>query len=252
MPRPVVIFTDFGVTGPYVGQMKAAVLRERPGTPLIDLFLDAPAFDPRSGAYLLAAYASPDLFRAGSVFLCVVDPGVGGARLPLIVEADGRWYVGPDNGLFEVVVRGADAARCWTIGWRPSGLSASFHGRDLFAPVAARLARGESVEEAAGGHPHEIDAIRRPEWPDALAEILYVDAYGNAITGIPVAALPDGVEVSVRGHVLRRAATFSDVSPGEALWYENSSGLLEIAVNQGRADVQLGLREGIPVTVTGL
>ncbi|MBX6322432.1 MAG: SAM-dependent chlorinase/fluorinase, partial [Rhodospirillaceae bacterium] len=138
----IVLFTDFGLHGPYTGQVKAVLHGMAPGMPQIDLFADAPAGDPRASAYLLAAYAT--WFPAGTVFLCVVDPGVGGPRPAVIVEADGRWYVGPGNGLFEMVVRRAAIARRWDIAWRPERLSRSFHGRDLFAPVAAMLARGDA------------------------------------------------------------------------------------------------------------
>ena len=95
----IVVFTDFGLQGPYTGQMKAVLHQLAPAVPVIDLFADAPIGNPKASAYLLAAYAQ--WFVAGTVFLCVVDPGVGGTRPPIILEADGRWYVGPGNGLFE-------------------------------------------------------------------------------------------------------------------------------------------------------
>jgi S-adenosylmethionine hydrolase len=126
----IVLFTDFGLHGPYTGQMKVVLQRIAPGTPVIDLFADAPIGNPRASAYLLAAYAV--WFPAGTIFLAVVDPGVGGTRPAVIVKADGRRYVGPGNGLF--VQRRAGEALSWDITWRPEGLSASFHGRDLFAP----------------------------------------------------------------------------------------------------------------------
>src|SRR5215471_11036911 len=125
----IVLFTDFGLHGPYTGQMKAVLHQMAAGIPAVDLFADAPAGNPKASAYLLAAYAA--WFPAGTVFLCVVDPGVGGARRGLIVEADERRYVGPDNGLFELVLRRAAQPQCWEITWRPAALSASFHGRDL-------------------------------------------------------------------------------------------------------------------------
>jgi S-adenosylmethionine hydrolase len=145
----IALFTDFGLHGPYTGQMKAVLYQTASGVPVIDLFADAPAGNPKASAYLLAAYAA--WFPAGTVFLCVVDPGVGGERPPLIVEADGRWYVGPGNGLFELVQRRAGAQRRWDITWQPDRLSASFHGRDLFAPVAAVLARGDVTPAARAG-----------------------------------------------------------------------------------------------------
>jgi S-adenosylmethionine hydrolase len=239
----IVLFTDFGLTGPYVGQVKAVLARTAPGVPVIDLFADAPAHDPRLAAYLLAAFAGE--FPSGSVFLAVVDPGVGGPRRPLAVQADGRWYVGPDNGLFELVVRRARSARCVEIAWRPERLSASFHGRDLFAPVAAELAKGHPPP----GPECPLAAIRHPELPDDLAQVVYVDGFGNAMTGLRATAVPAAARLVAGGCRLARAGTFSDVSPGDAFWYENANGLVEIAVNQGRADRALGLGVGAVVAV---
>lgn len=240
----IALFTDFGLAGPYTGQMKAVLHRLAPGIPVIDLFADAPSRNPRASAYLLAAYAA--WFPAGTVFLAVVDPGVGGARAPLVVEADGRRYVGPDNGLFELVRRRATDARVAEIAWRPAGLSASFHGRDLFAPVAAMLARGNSV----ASEPRPADFGRRPDWPDDLAEIVYIDHYGNALTGLRAATIPAGAALLAAGRSIPRAATFSAVPEGEAFWYENSNGLAEIAVNLGRADATLGVGVGAKIVVS--
>jgi S-adenosyl-L-methionine hydrolase (adenosine-forming) len=234
----IVLFTDFGLQGPYTGQMKAVLHRMAPSVPVIDLFADAPTGNPKASAYLLAAYAP--WFAAGTTFLCVVDPGVGGARPPVVVEADGRWYVGPGNGLFELVERRAAKTRSWDIDFKPQQLSASFHGRDLFAPAAAMLARGEPPP----GRPR---AQPRADWPDDLAEIVYVDHFGNAMSGLRAAMLPPDTRFAVAGRVLERARTFSDRPPGTAFWYENSNGLAEIAVNQGRADRDLGLAIGSPV-----
>ena len=234
----IVLFTDFGLQGPYIGQMKAVLHQMAPGMPVIDLFADAPVGNPKASAYLLAAYAG--WFAPGSVFLCVVDPGVGSARPAIIVEADDRWYVGPGNGLFELVQRRATSTRDWEIDWKPERLSASFHGRDLFAPVAAVLARGEQPP----GRPRKDDAHRRADWPDDLCEIVYIDHYGNAMTGLRATMLPGNATLAVPGHVCERARTFSDRPPGTAFWYENSNGLVEIAVNQGRADRELGLAIG--------
>ncbi len=137
----IVLFTDFGLEGPYVGQIKAVLHREAPGVPVVDLFHDAPAHAPELAAYLLAAYVGE--FPEDAVFLCVVDPGVGSGRRPVMVRADDRWYVGPDNGLLAIIARRARSPGWWDITIRPQRLSATFHGRDLFAPAAARLARGE-------------------------------------------------------------------------------------------------------------
>jgi S-adenosylmethionine hydrolase len=240
----IVLFTDFGLQGPYTGQMKAVLHQMAPGAPMIDLFADAPAGNPRAAAYLLAAYAQ--WFAAPTTFLCTVDPGVGGPRAPVILEADGRWYVGPDNGLFELVERRAAKTRSFDIAWRPKNLSASFHGRDLFAPVAAMLARGEAPPGAPRKHPE-----RRADWPDDLAEIVYVDHFGNAMTGLRASMLAGEARLAVAGRTLERATTFSDRPPGTAFWYENSNGLAEIAVNRGRADRDLGLGIGSVVEIIG-
>ncbi|MBV8133165.1 MAG: SAM-dependent chlorinase/fluorinase [Alphaproteobacteria bacterium] len=239
----IVLFTDFGLEGPYTGQVKAVLYRTAPGVPVVELFADAPAGRPEPAAYLLAAYGV--WFPPGTVLVAVIDPGVGGPRPPVIVEADGRWYVGPDNGLFELVTRRAESARTWEILWRPETLSASFHGRDLFAPVAASLASGERPAH----EPRVPEIGRHADWPDDLPEIVYVDRYGNAMTGLRGSLLPKAARLAVSGRVLRRAHTFSDVPAGEAFWYENSNGLAEIAVNAGRAADVLQLAIGSAVAV---
>jgi S-adenosyl-L-methionine hydrolase (adenosine-forming) len=240
----IALFTDFGLNGPYNGQMKSVLLRNAPGIDVIDLFADAPACDPQAAAYLLAAYAGE--FTPETVFLCVVDPGVGGDRAPCVVYANRRWFVGPDNGLFEIVIRRAPAhVLCWRIDWIPPRLSATFHGRDLFAPIAAGLARGESLP----GKSIAIGAVRRPEWPDDLPRAIYVDAYGNVMTGLRAACFPASATVVVNGTPLRHARTFSEVPKGRAFWYENSNGLLEIAVNMDSAAERLNLRVGMSVHV---
>jgi S-adenosyl-L-methionine hydrolase (adenosine-forming) len=237
----IALFTDFGLHGPYTGQMKAVLHQIAPGIPLIDLFADAPVGNPKASAYLLAAYAP--WFPVKTVFLCVVDLGVGGRRSSVILEADGRWYVGPGNGLFELIQRRAEEIRSWDIDWKPERLSASFHGRDLFAPVAGMLARGEPPP----GRPRECGEDRRPDWPDDLCEVVYVDHFGNAMTGARAATLPPNARFAAAGRILARARTFSDLPPGTAFWYENSNGLAEIAVNHGRAERELGLQIGTPV-----
>ncbi len=236
----IVLFTDFGGPGPYLGQMHAVLTRHAPEVPVIELFTDAPAFDAKASAYLLAAYAGG--FAKGDVFVCVVDPGVGGPRAPLAVEADGRWYVGPDNGLLALVVRRSESAQAWEITWRPERLSASFHGRDLFAPVAAELARGTL-------HPNTPRAVPAEDWPDDLAQVVYIDGYGNAITGLRAQVLASDNILRVGGRQIASARTFCDVAPGTAFWYENANGLAEIAVNCGRADDILGLAIGSEIYI---
>jgi S-adenosyl-L-methionine hydrolase (adenosine-forming) len=232
----------FGLEGPYTGQVKAVLARVAPAVPVVDLFADLPPFRPQLAAYLLAAYG--EAFMAGDVILAVVDPGVGGARAALALEADGRWYVGPDNGVFEIVLRRAQAARCWQIEWQPAALSASFHGRDLFAPVAARLAsQGEPPPGPAAA------PTRYPDWPADLAEIVYVDRYGNAMTGLRATLLSPGTELEAGGVRIARARTFGDVPPAGLLWYANANGLAEIAAHGASASARLGLAPGSKVAL---
>jgi S-adenosylmethionine hydrolase len=237
----IAIFTDFGVQGPYLGQMHAVLAERAPEIPVVDIFPDLPAFNVRAAAYLLPAYSQ--YLPNGVTCLCVVDPGVGSDRGAVALQADGRWYVGPDNGLFSILVRRARRAEAFHITWVPEHLSASFHGRDLFAPVAAVIAQGE-------GAPGEVMAagtLVTPPWPDELPEILYVDHYGNAVTGVRAHAVARDARVEVAGQPCRFRRTFAEARRGEVFWYENSNGLLELAMNQGSVALSLGLSLGTPV-----
>lgn len=237
----IALFTDFGLQGPYMGQMRAAIATIAPNMPVIDLFADAPMFNAMASAYLLAAYGPA--MPQGSIIVAVVDPGVGSARPAVILQAGGRFYVGPDNGLLAVMAA-RDGGEAWVIDWVPPNLSNSFHGRDLFAPVAARLAIGQPVEATHV----PLAQIEREDWPDDLPQIIYHDHYGNVMTGLRASCLSPGTLLRAGGHEFRPARTFSAVSPGQAFWYENSNGLAEIAVNQGRAADLDGLGLGAPIS----
>jgi S-adenosyl-L-methionine hydrolase (adenosine-forming) len=224
----IVLFTDFGWQGPYVGQMKAVLLQHAPQQAVIDLMHDAPAFNPKASAYLLNALCQQ--FPPGCVFLAVVDPGVGSPeRRAVIVQADGQWFVGPDNGLFEIISRTAKEVKYWEITWRPKKISASFHGRDLFAPLAASIGSGNSIESFT----QPITGLTFHDWPMALAEIIYIDHYGNAMTGLPAAALTINDHFLIGDKRVAFARTFAEMPIGEAFWYINSIGLIELAVNRG-------------------
>lgn len=239
----IVLFTDFGLTGPYIGQMEAVIYDYAPHQRVINLLADAPVHNPMASAYLLAAYGYG--FPEGTVFLGVIDPGVGSdSRKPVVLFADGRWYVGPDNGLFNIVRQRSMESEMWEIVVQPEGLSSSFHGRDLFAPVAAYIAT-DSLE-SNWLKPLENDFST---WDDNLYEVIYIDHFGNAITGILDSAIEGAPPMTINGTSLQRARTFSDLPVGEAFYYTNSNGLIEIAVNQGRAEAVLGLNLGDRVTV---
>lgn len=240
----LILFSDFGLNGPYVGQMKAVLHAAAPEVAVVDLMHDAPAFNPKASGYLLAALAA--WLPPGCVVLAVVDPGVGTAREAVAVEVDRRWFVGPDNGLFIPLCRQAAELRWHRIAWRPAALSASFHGRDLFAPIAARLATGK----LAPGMIEPASPVVMPDWPADLAEVIYLDHYGNALTGLRASTLAMTQTLSVADHVLPRAQTFAEVASGQAFCYPNSSGLIEIAVNQGSAAEQLSLSVGSALALT--
>ena len=146
----IALFTDFGPGGPYVGQMHAVLAQQAPGTAVIDLFHDVPSFDIRAAAYLLPAYTRG--FPPGTVHVCVVDPDVGSERRALIVKADHRWYVGPDNGLFHVLARRARDLECHEM-LATGAVVGEFPRRDLFAPVAAIDARPDARQCAGGAQP---------------------------------------------------------------------------------------------------
>ena len=236
----IVLFTDFGWNGPYVGQMKAVLYKSAPGQAVVDLMHDAPTFNPRSSAYLLAALSSS--FPKDTVFLSVVDPGVGSSeRKPIVLRADDYWFVGPDNGLFNVIAKRANRLECWDITWQPENLSNTFHGRDLFAPVAALLANGKMYNLEQDFYPEQRIL---PGWEDDLAEIIYIDNYGNCMTGIRAKKLAQDARIEIANRHLARKTTFADVPVGEAFWYENSIGLVELAMNQVGISKRLGLAEG--------
>ncbi len=241
----LVLFTDYGWHGPYVGQVKAVLHQGAPGVPVIDLLHTAPDFNAHAGAQLLSALAGA--FPAGAVFFCVVDPGVGGTREAVAVEADSRWFVGPDNGLLSIVAGRADQSRIWRIAWRPDFLSDTFHGRDLFAPVAARLA----ADGLPGDWLTPVPGLNVQFDIADLARIIFIDHYGNAWTGLRGSILGSDARLEVKGRVLARRRVFSDARKGEAFWYINSAGLIEIAANRGNAADTLGLAVGDAVKLSG-
>lgn len=253
MARPVVTFlTDFGAGSGYPAQMKGEVLRRLPDATLVDLSHDVAPFDVLAGALLLEACVPR--FPATAVHLAVVDPGVGTARRPIcVVDGEGRRLVGPDNGLFTPFLgAGARVLLLADPGLVPRDPSPTFHGRDLFAPVAAWLAGGGDPERLG---PRVEDPVRLP-WPIARrtangveGECLAADTFGNLITSIRRADLSEElpVEAAVGARVARLVATYGEANPGElvALW--GSAGRLELAVREGSAARATGLGPGAPV-----
>jgi S-adenosyl-L-methionine hydrolase (adenosine-forming) len=233
----IVTFTDFGILGPYLGQMKAKIIEHAPDIPLVDLMVDVPAFNIRAGATLLAAFT--EQFSSGTIFLSIVDPGVGGDRKALCINCDDQWFVGPDNGLFEYVIKKSKKVTAYEITWRPKILSKSFHGRDLFAPIAAKIAMQKPFERT------EInlsDLIHMPSSEDW--EIIYIDSYGNCWSNIQAGEIDQSIVLSIGNTNIEHASVFCDTDIGKPFWYVNSSSLVEIAINQGNAQDILTLKIG--------
>lgn len=238
--KKIILFTDFGANDLYVGQVHAVLADQAPGVPVIDLLHTVPRFDLHAGAHLLCALQKG--FQQGSIFIAVVDPGVGGPRAALMVEADGKWFVGPDNGLLSCVIRAADECRSYRILWRPDDLSISFHGRDLFAPVAAKLATG-AIPDSEPVDPE------LPDWPEQLDRIIYIDHYGNAVTGRSGDSISIEHNVLIHGHAVGYGRVFSDNENGQLFWYVNSIGLVEIAANRDSAARILDLAVGDTIRI---
>lgn len=240
----IVLFTDFGVRDPYVGQIKARLAEFAPTQLVVDLLHEVPDFNPHAGAHLLAAFV-PGI-PSGSVFMAVVDPGVGTPRDAVVVLAGGRWFVGPDNGLLSVVAARNSDTRIWRIIWQPETLSNTFHGRDLFVLIAADIARGTFPTDKLT----QIDRLNVEFDAGDLARVIYIDHFGNAWTG--VRGVPKDAHVSAAGERFRHSESFGFVGKGEGFWFNNSVGLLELAVNRGSAATAYGLKVGDPVQVQRL
>ena len=233
------LFTDFTLIDPYVGQMHAVLAHKCPHRPIIDLFHQVPSFDVRSAAYLLPAYSQ--FMPEGTILICVVDPGVGGDRPGVAVKTDRHWYVGPDNGLFTMMARRQHhAPSVYTIDDIPSDAAPSFHGRDVFALIAANIANGDESDLIPG---NLID-VPKDAWPDDLPQVIYIDHFGNAITGIRSSIVGKPYQMEVKGATLSHARVFADVRRSEVFWYGNANGLIEIAAGKKSAAEVLGLKVG--------
>ena len=233
----ITLFTDFGHDGLYVGQMHAVIGATLPTVRVVDLCHTIPRQNITSAAYLLPAYTH--YLPPASVTIAVIDPGVGSDRPHAVCEADGRWFIGPDNGLFDVLAQQAGHFKKYHFKW-PGQVSSSFHGRDIYTPAACLLVDAGALDVLP------LEEIEQAEYssPPDLAEVVYFDHFGNAITGYRHASISAGARVEINGHELAPASTFADVEEGRCFCYENATGLLEIAANQGSARDILGLQLG--------
>ena len=260
--RVVALLTDFGHQDHYVGAVKGAVLTACPKAVLVDIGHEVPPHDVLSGAFALAAcYRS---FPKGTVFVAVVDPGVGSERRPLAIQAAGYSFVGPDNGIFTLVLAEAARARVHEITNRrlcAKERSNTFHARDVFGPVAGHLARGVRLATVGPAVRDPVSLaippVRRSSDDEWIATVLHVDRFGNLTTTLVEAELreilgtvdgdPTRLVVVVEGAVLPLARTYTDVAEGEGCALVGSSGRLEVAVHHGSAARLFGAARGAPV-----
>jgi S-adenosylmethionine hydrolase len=261
MSRPLIaLLSDFGTADHYVGTMKGVMLGICPEVALVDITHDVPPHDVRTGARQLAA--SYKYFPAGTVFLAVVDPGVGSSRRGIAVETADHRFVAPDNGLLSAVLDEAPARRVVELTERKfarATISRTFEGRDRFAPAAAWLAKGAAITTMG----RSVTAPVRLEWP-AIVErpdgiegaVEIVDHFGNLVTNVARDAVErlvrtGAIDIAIAGRpVPRLVDTYADVAAGELCALFGSSDHLEIAVSGGSAAAALGVGVGAPVRLT--
>lgn len=260
---PVIgLFTDYGWDDPYVAQMKGVILTINPNARLLDITHSVLPFNITEGAYLLDQCAEE--FPAGTIFVAVVDPQVGTDRLPVLFETNkGKYFVGPDNGLFTTVMAHEGFARAWVLDkpefFRSGDNSRTFHGRDIFGPVAAHLAAGTDPDRL--GSPIKSLMLLEDKEPTFAAgmlstQVLHIDRYGNIILNLPTdsdlaAKMHEGnlVKISIGkdSYSAPLVKTYGDVEKGRLLLLYGSGGLLEISMNQGSAERQLKVAPGTSV-----
>jgi hypothetical protein len=248
----VTLTTDFGLSDHYVGVVKGVILGVNPTAQIVDLCHQVEPYDVLGACLALAA--SYPYFAAESVHVVVVDPGVGSARRAIAVEADGRVFLAPDNGVLELVYRRhrhrVFALRVEEFALRP--LSYTFHGRDVFAPAAGVLSKGtppERLGDPIGDYARLDFPVPRPAGPARVeGVVLKVDRFGNLVTNFPVADLEERLRLvisNVRIETLR--TSYAGAARGEIFAIAGSSGYLEISMNQASAAEALGARRGTPV-----
>ncbi len=241
----VTLLSDFGHKDPYVGIMKGVILGICPGAQLVDLTHQVSPQDIQEGAFQLVGAAR--WFPEGTVHLAVVDPGVGSSRRGVAAKGNKFVYVGPDNGLLSLAWERDEPVVVHEIQHHTlPKLSRTFHGRDMFAPVAAALANGVPIEEIG---PVIGDPVLLAH--DDAPRIVHIDNFGNLITNVRRSQHPDLGSVSVGWRTAPLQETFSGVAEGEILSYWGSLGLLEIAVNGGNAADHTGIERGHEVRLAG-
>ncbi len=252
----VTLTTDFGTRDSYVSEMKAAVIDRCPNVRLVDVTHEVEPGDVEGGAWVLGRIW--ERYPPATVHLCVVDPGVGGTRLPIAVLCRERWLVGPDNGLLTRVLFNGPPTGAWRLDPAAVGVrkvADTFHGRDLFAPAAGRIACGEAA--SALGATLDLASVHRLVLPlprrqaDRLeGRVAHVDRFGNLVTDIPTEWLPPHPSACVAGRAIEGIATaYASVPAGGLVLTRGSGGTLEISVHSGSAAEVLGVGRGGRVEV---
>lgn len=241
----ITLLTDYGTSDSYVGEVKGVLLTLAPGATLVDLTHEIAPGDVVAAGYILAR--AWHRFPAGTVHLAVVDPGVGTSRAALALRAREHCFVGPDNGIFGGILRGAEVEAVQLP--VPPAASATFHGRDLFAPAAASLARGEPLDRLGQRYsaiPRRLSgATPHYEGKVVVGEVIHVDHYGNLVTNLTPEYVPAYAILEAESLVVGPIrTTFGDVPKGGLLAYIGSGGTVEIAVRDGSAARRLGLGVG--------
>jgi len=252
----IALLTDYGLQDSYVGVMKGALLSVNPEARIVDLSHEIPPQDIREGARVLAA--ARGYFPDGTIFVAVVDPGVGSERDIVGVETDRQVFLAPDNGLLGFLGDSVHrSVRITESEYFLKPLSRTFHGRDIFAPVAGRLSRGADLS-LFGPPLKQLSTLNlaepsRSSDGGVQGEVVAIDRFGNLITNIPAGMLPDApdLRISVGRKVLRKLSrSYADAPKGDLLALVGSTGHLEISVNQGDASKAARIRRGDRVLVT--
>jgi S-adenosylmethionine hydrolase len=248
-PAAITLLTDFGTADGYVAELKGVLVSLAPGAPIVDLSHDIPPQDIAMARLTVARYWRR--FPIGTVHVVVVDPGVGTTRAAIAIASEGRLLVGPDNGVLSPALFSIDA-RVVQLPIDPMA-SATFHGRDVFAPVAARLACGVPLEQIGEPYSGAVRLRTPPPRRDAHGllhgEVLTLDRFGNIVTNLMTRDVSGMVKIC--GRAARLVRTYGDASRGELVALVGSSGFVEIAVREGSAAQLLGVERGAAVVLSG-
>lgn len=255
MKKPIItLLTDFGTHDPFVGTMKGVILSICPKAELVDLTHEVPPQAVTTGAFLLKSAIS--YFSKGTIHLAVVDPGVGSTRKPIVVKSQGQYFVGPDNGLFPAALKGQGIDAIIELTEKKYQLknpSSTFHGRDIFAPAAAYLAKGIPLNKLG----KKLSNLIWREIPKPFkaasgwtGEVLWVDRFGNLITNFEKSHLSKPFRLRIGKTVVLNLAThYAEAKKGSVIALLGSSGNLEISVNGGNASQKLGIGIGASVVL---